>query len=61
MHRHEVWAERDQSVPIPACPEWTLRQLVTHVGRAVNVPDRPARARALSLCVTEDRAAQSPC
>src|ERR1019366_6282326 len=24
----------DQSLPIPTCPEWTLRQLVTHVGRA---------------------------
>lgn len=30
----EVLAERDQSLPIPTCPEWTLRQLVTHVGRA---------------------------
>jgi len=25
---------RDPELPIPACPEWTLRQLVTHVGRA---------------------------
>ena len=24
----------DLSLPIPTCPEWTLRQLVTHVGRA---------------------------
>lgn len=30
----EVLAEHDQSLPIPACPQWTLRQLVTHVGRA---------------------------
>ncbi len=30
----EILAERDQSLPIPTCPEWTLRQLVTHVGRA---------------------------
>ena len=30
----EVLAEHDQSLPIPTCPEWTLRQLVTHVGRA---------------------------
>src|SRR5215510_5852185 len=30
----EVVAEYDQSLPIPTCPEWTLRQLVTHVGRA---------------------------
>jgi uncharacterized protein (TIGR03083 family) len=29
----EILAERDQSLPIPTCPEWTLRQLVTHVGR----------------------------
>jgi uncharacterized protein (TIGR03083 family) len=30
----EILAERDPSLPIPTCPEWTLRQLVTHVGRA---------------------------
>jgi uncharacterized protein (TIGR03083 family) len=30
----ETLAEHDQSLPIPACPDWTLRQLVTHVGRA---------------------------
>jgi uncharacterized protein (TIGR03083 family) len=30
----EILAERDQSLPIPSCPDWTLRQLVTHVGRA---------------------------
>jgi uncharacterized protein (TIGR03083 family) len=24
----------DESVPVPTCPEWTLRQLTTHVGRA---------------------------
>jgi uncharacterized protein (TIGR03083 family) len=24
----------DLSLPIPTCPEWTLRQLATHVGRA---------------------------
>jgi uncharacterized protein (TIGR03083 family) len=30
----EIVAEYDQSLPIPTCPEWTLRQLVTHVGRA---------------------------
>jgi uncharacterized protein (TIGR03083 family) len=30
----EIVAEDDQSLPIPTCPEWTLRQLVTHVGRA---------------------------
>jgi len=30
----EILAEHDQSLPIPACPEWNLRQLVTHVGRA---------------------------
>src|ERR1700722_17198719 len=30
----EILAEHDQSMPIPTCPEWTLRQLVTHVGRA---------------------------
>jgi len=30
----EILAECDQGLPIPTCPEWTLRQLVTHVGRA---------------------------
>jgi uncharacterized protein (TIGR03083 family) len=30
----EILAEYEQSLPIPTCPEWTLRQLVTHVGRA---------------------------
>ncbi len=30
----EILAEHDQSLSIPTCPEWTLRQLVTHVGRA---------------------------
>jgi uncharacterized protein (TIGR03083 family) len=30
----EIVAEHDQNLPIPTCPEWTLRQLVTHVGRA---------------------------
>jgi uncharacterized protein (TIGR03083 family) len=30
----EILASHDQSLPIPTCPEWTLRQLVTHVGRA---------------------------
>jgi uncharacterized protein (TIGR03083 family) len=30
----EILAEHDQSLPIPTCPAWTLRQLVTHVGRA---------------------------
>jgi uncharacterized protein (TIGR03083 family) len=30
----EILAEHDQGLPIPTCPDWTLRQLVTHVGRA---------------------------
>jgi uncharacterized protein (TIGR03083 family) len=30
----EIVAEYDQGLPIPTCPDWTLRQLVTHVGRA---------------------------
>jgi uncharacterized protein (TIGR03083 family) len=30
----DVLADHDQSLPIPTCPEWTLRQLATHVGRA---------------------------
>ena len=29
----EILAEYDQSLPIPTCPEWTLRQLVK-IGRA---------------------------
>lgn len=24
----------DEALPIPTCPEWTLRQLATHIGRA---------------------------
>src|SRR5215471_14244988 len=24
----------DETLPIPSCPDWTLRQLATHVGRA---------------------------
>src|SRR6516162_6200240 len=30
----DILAEYDLCLPIPTCPEWTLRQLVTHVGRA---------------------------
>jgi uncharacterized protein (TIGR03083 family) len=30
----DILAEHDLSLPIPTCPEWTLRQLVTHVGRS---------------------------
>jgi uncharacterized protein (TIGR03083 family) len=30
----DILAEHDQSLPIPTCPEWTLRQLATHVGRS---------------------------
>jgi uncharacterized protein (TIGR03083 family) len=30
----QILADYDLSLPIPTCPEWTLRQLVTHVGRA---------------------------
>ena len=30
----EILAEYDQSLPIPTCPDWTLRQRVTHVGWA---------------------------
>jgi uncharacterized protein (TIGR03083 family) len=30
----EIVADHDQRLPVPTCPEWTLRQLATHVGRA---------------------------
>ncbi|MDR2987628.1 MAG: maleylpyruvate isomerase family mycothiol-dependent enzyme, partial [Nocardiopsaceae bacterium] len=30
----ELVARNDQAMPVPACPDWTLRQLATHVGRA---------------------------
>src|SRR6185437_5667371 len=30
----DLVARNDQDLPIPACPDWTLRQLATHVGRA---------------------------
>ena len=41
--------EQDEGLPIPTCPEWTLRQLATHVGRvqrwaAEIVSTRSARA-----------------
>jgi uncharacterized protein (TIGR03083 family) len=29
-----ITASADQATHVPTCPEWTLRQLVTHVGRA---------------------------
>jgi uncharacterized protein (TIGR03083 family) len=29
----ELTRTADLDVPVPTCPEWTLRQLVTHVGR----------------------------
>ena len=42
----------DLTTPIPTCPEWTLRQLATHVGRAPAVgrrrssaPGRPSSSR----------------
>jgi uncharacterized protein (TIGR03083 family) len=41
----EIVAEHDQSLPIPTCPEWTLRQLVTHVGRAHRWAAEIARTR----------------
>jgi uncharacterized protein (TIGR03083 family) len=41
----EILAEHDQSLPIPTCPEWTLRQLVTHVGRAQRWAAEIARTR----------------
>lgn len=28
-----IVAEQDPGLPIPSCPEWTLRQLAAHVGR----------------------------
>jgi uncharacterized protein (TIGR03083 family) len=30
----ELAAAADPATPVPTCPEWTLRQLITHVGRA---------------------------
>jgi uncharacterized protein (TIGR03083 family) len=30
----DLVARNDQAMRIPACPDWTLRQLATHVGRA---------------------------
>jgi len=35
----------DPDLPIPACPEWTLRQLATHVGRAQRWATEIVRAR----------------
>jgi uncharacterized protein (TIGR03083 family) len=30
----DIAAEADPATPVPTCPDWTLRQLFTHVGRA---------------------------
>ncbi len=30
----EIAATADLTTPVPTCPDWTLRQLITHVGRA---------------------------
>jgi uncharacterized protein (TIGR03083 family) len=30
----EIAGHADPTTPVPTCPEWTLRQLITHVGRA---------------------------
>jgi uncharacterized protein (TIGR03083 family) len=42
----EILAEYDQGLPIPTCPEWTLRRLVTHVGRAHRWAAEITRTRA---------------
>ncbi len=38
--------EQDEGLPIPTCPEWTLRQLATHVGRAHRFAAQIIRTRA---------------
>jgi uncharacterized protein (TIGR03083 family) len=30
----DITADADQTAQVPTCPDWTLRQLITHVGRA---------------------------
>src|SRR5260370_6202890 len=35
----------DPGLPIPTCPDWTLRQLATHVGRAQRWAGQIASAR----------------
>ena len=30
----ELAAGADLTRPVPTCPDWTMRQLITHVGRA---------------------------
>ncbi|WP_196766152.1 maleylpyruvate isomerase N-terminal domain-containing protein, partial [Mycobacterium avium] len=29
----ELFRDADESMPVPTCPDWTLRQLFRHVGR----------------------------
>jgi uncharacterized protein (TIGR03083 family) len=41
----EIVAAYDLSLPIPTCPDWTLRQLVTHVGRTHRWAAEIARTR----------------
>src|SRR5260370_30292765 len=36
---------RGPSLPIPTCPDWTLRQLATHLGRAQRWADQIVSAR----------------
>jgi len=45
----EILAEHEQDLPIPTCPEWTLRQLVTHVGRAHRWAAEITRTRSASF------------
>ncbi|HCU96785.1 MAG TPA: hypothetical protein DHU96_30335 [Actinobacteria bacterium] len=44
----------DLTRPVPTCPAWTLRQLVTHVGRGRRMARLPGRtgARRGQLAVT---------
>ncbi len=63
----EILGEHDQSLPIPTCPEWTLRQLATHVGRAHRWAAEITRTRSAAFIpfrevpdgkLPDDRAAQ---
>ena len=38
-------SQDDLALPVPTCPDWTLRQLVTHVGRAQRWAAEIARTR----------------
>jgi uncharacterized protein (TIGR03083 family) len=64
-----IVAEQDPALPIPTCPDWTLRQLATHLGRTHRWAAETTRRRSAEPIplrevpdgrYPDDRAAQAP-